>query len=535
MARGRTDREFELSRRAFLVTTGGALAGVAAFSRVGQAAAGTRHTQRAGVLHYGSRTDVASLDAHRHNQNHIVHATAAMYNGLTDIDQRGNIVPSLAESWEPNPELTAWTFRLRKGVLFHNGREFDAEAVKLNILRIQDPAIGGADFLRAALENVDSVEVLDRYTVRIKTKVPEVGLPSSVMRYPIVLMAPDAFETAADHPIGTGPFKFVSWTRWNESRLVRFDNYWETDAEGHSLPYLDEIVWKPKREDSVRLTALRTGQVQLIDDMAQADIARFTKDLGAKYNSWQWHSGGSFVAFNWLSPVFQDKRLRIAAAHAIDRNALHHAVYYGQGAILDQPYPESDPWHLVGIRSLEYDPEKAKGLLKEARAVGTQVKLIAGANTALARETVQVIQASWDAVGLKVTLDLLDTAPFVEATREGKFDARLGGHTYRYDPDDFFGRNLHSKSQFNQVFSRWYNDRYDRLVEEAKRTADMARRKELYTEAWNIVNAELPQFHLHEVVRTSAADKILQGYQPGSAGALTYQGGGLRTAYMASS
>ena len=107
-----------------------------------QAAAGTRHPQRGGVLQYGSRTDVAGLDAHRHNQNHILHATAAMYNGLTDIDQRGNIVPSLAESWEPNKELTAWTFRLRKGVLFHNGREFDAEAVKLNIMRIKDPAIG---------------------------------------------------------------------------------------------------------------------------------------------------------------------------------------------------------------------------------------------------------------------------------------------------------------------------------------------------------------------------------------------------------
>jgi peptide/nickel transport system substrate-binding protein len=508
---------------------------VAAFGLVDRAAAGTRHPQRSGTLHYGSRTDIAGLDAHRNNQNHIVHATAAMYDGLTDIDQQGNIVPSLAESWEPNQELTAWTFRLRRGVLFHNGQEVDAEAVKLNIMRIQDPAIGGADFLRAALENVDSVEVLDKYTVRIHAKVPDAALPASLMRYPIVMMAPDAFDTASDHPIGTGPFKFVSWTRWSETRLVRFENYWETDAEGHSLPYLDEIVWKPKREDSVRLTALRTGQVQLIDDMAQTDVARFTKDLGAKYNSWTWHSGGSFVAFNWQSAVFQDKRLRMAAAHAIDREALHQAVYYGQGAVLDQPYPERNPWHLEGIRSLEYDPDKARALLRESRAVGTAVKMIANVNTALARETVQVIQASWDAVGLKATLELLDTAPFIAAGREGAFDARLGGHTYRYDPDDFFARNLHSKSQFNQVFSRWYNERYDRLVEEAKRTADMARRKELYAEAWNIVHAELPQFHLHEVVRTSAADKTLRGYQPGSAGALTYQGGGLRTAYIAGS
>src|SRR5256885_13529046 len=103
----------------------------------------------------------------------MLKTTAVMYNGLTDIDQRGNIVPSLAESWEPNQELSAWVFRLRKGVLFHNGREVDAEAVKLNIMRIQDPTIGANDFLRAALENVDSVEGLDKYTVRVKAKVPD--------------------------------------------------------------------------------------------------------------------------------------------------------------------------------------------------------------------------------------------------------------------------------------------------------------------------------------------------------------------------
>jgi len=531
MATERPDRAFEASRRAFLMTTGGALAGMAAFGLVKPAAAAKRHPQRGGTLQYSSRTDISGLDAHRHNQNHQIHATAAMYDGLTDIDQRGNLVPSLAESWEPNKELNAWTFRLRKGVLFHNGREVDAEAVKLNLLRIQNPAIG-MDFIRGGLENVDSVEVLDKYTVRLKAKVPDAALPISIMRYPIVLMAPDAFETAAERPIGTGPFKFVSWTRWSETRLVRFENYWETDAEGHSLPYLDEIIAKPKREDSVRLTALRTGQVQLIDDMAQADVERFLKEHGTKYNTWRWHGSGNYIVFNWRRGVFQDKRLRTAAAHAIDRNALHHIAYYGQGEILDQCYPKGDPWHLDGIHSLEYDPDRAKALLREARAVGTAVKIIAAANAALARETVQVIQAAWDAVGLKATLELLDTVPFLAAAREGNFDARLGGYTYRYDPNDFYARNLHSKSEWNKSNSGWQNERYDRLVEEAKRTVDIARRKALYTEAQNIINVELPHFHLHDVVRTTAAVKALQGYQPGAGGAVTYQGGGLRTAYI---
>ena len=154
MARGRTNREFDLSRREFLVTSGGALAGMAAFGLVEPAAAGTRHPQRGGTLQFGSSGDAAGLDAHTHNQNHVSAPTTVMYTGLTDLDQRGNIVPGIAESWEPNKELTAWTFRLRKGVLFHNGREVDAEAVKLNLMRIKDPTIGG-DFERGAIDTID--------------------------------------------------------------------------------------------------------------------------------------------------------------------------------------------------------------------------------------------------------------------------------------------------------------------------------------------------------------------------------------------
>ncbi len=387
------------------------------------ASAGTRHPQRGGTLQLGSSGDAAGLDAHTHNQNHVSVPTTVMYTGLTDLDQRGNIVPGIAESWEPNQELTAWTFRLRKGVLFHNGREVDAEAVKLNLMRIKDPTIGG-DFERGAVDTIDRVEVLDKYTVRIQTTMPDVSLPSNVMHYPTRLMAPDAFDTAADHPIGTGPFKFVSWTRNNEAKMVRFENYWETDAEGHSLPYLEEIIGKPKREPSVRLTALRTGQVQLINTMAQADIERFKETQGDKYNLWEWHGGGQFVVFNFRRGPFQDKRLRLAAAHAIDRQAIHHAVYYGQGAMADQPYPEGNPWHLEGIRSLAYDPDKAKALLKEARAVGTEVKILCSVNNVIGRETAQVVQDQWTTIGFKVTVDSLDTVPLRQARRRARIPRR---------------------------------------------------------------------------------------------------------------
>jgi peptide/nickel transport system substrate-binding protein len=151
---------------------------------------------------------------------------------------------------------------------------------------------------------------------------------------------------------------------------------------------------------------------------------------------------------------------------------------------------------------------------------------------AFARDIGQIVQEQWNSIGFRVTLEPLDTVPFLQARKEGAFDGLINGHTYRFDPDDFFGRNLHSKSEYAQVLSGWQNVRCDQLLDEAKKTLDPARRKELYTAAWNIVNVELPHFHLHEVPQTSAAVKALRSYQPGATGSFSYHGGGIRTAYL---
>ena len=521
----------QLSRRAFLTTSSAALLGATISGLALQSEAAQQHPKRSGVLQFGTRLDAAGLDSHRNNQYHTSHPIAALYTGLTDIDQKGNIVPGIAESWEPNKDLTARVFRLRKGVLFHNGREVDAEAVKLNILRIKDPAIG-TDWHRGTIASIHTVDVLDKSTVRFNLSEPDASLPANVMHYPTNLQAPDTFDSASEHPIGTGPFKFVSWTRWNETRLVRFENYWETDADGNNLPYLAEIIGKPKREDSVRLTALRTGQINLMDNMAYADVDRFKKSYGKDFNTWELHLGGVFVVFNFRQGPFQDKRLRTAAAQAIDRNAIHNSVFYGHGDMLDQPYPHGNPWHLEGSRSLEYDPDKAKALLKEARAVGTAIEMICNANLAYNLESAQIVQEMWNSVGFKVNLKPLDEVPLRETLNKGGFHGHIQGNSYRFDPDSFFERNLHSKSDYARSLSGWSNARYDQLVEEAKKTLDQARRKELYTEAWNIVNVELPHFHLHELTMTSVAAKQVKGYQPCVVGPFTYHGGGIRTAYI---
>src|SRR5262249_47403494 len=316
--------------------TSTAIVGAALGGLSPRSAAAPRRPGRSGTLQFGPLLDTSGLDSHRHNQLHTSNPTAAMYTGLTDLDHEGNIVPGIAESWEPNQALTSWVFRLRKGVLFHNGREVDAEAVKLNLLRIKDPAIG-TDWHRGVVENIETVDVVDKYTVRLHTRLPDVAVPANVVFYPTNLIAPESFYSASEHPIGTGPFKFVSCTRWNQTRLARLETYWEPDAEGNHLPYLDEIIGRPKKEDSVRLTALRTGQVHLIDNMAYADVERFKKSYGDKYHLWQWHFGGIFVVFNFRRGPFHDQPLPTPAAHAINRQAVHTAVFYGQGTCSTSP------------------------------------------------------------------------------------------------------------------------------------------------------------------------------------------------------
>src|SRR5215475_3785731 len=166
----------QLSRRTFLATSSAALFGAVMGGLVPQSEAAQRYAKRGGVLQFGTRLDTSGLDSHRHNQYHNSHPIAALYTGLTDYDQKGNIIPGIAESWEPSKDLTSWVFRLRKGVLFHNGREVDAEAVKLNIERIKNPAIG-SDWHRGTIENIVRAEVVDKYTVRFNLSGPDVAVP----------------------------------------------------------------------------------------------------------------------------------------------------------------------------------------------------------------------------------------------------------------------------------------------------------------------------------------------------------------------
>jgi peptide/nickel transport system substrate-binding protein len=180
---------------------------------------------------------------------------------------------------------------------------------------------------------------------------------------------------------------------------------------------------------------------------------------------------------------------------------------------------------MEGYKVREFDPDKAQAMIKQAKVSGTEIVLLCRTEPNYNLQCAEVIQNLWTEVGLKVRIDQVDEAVEDERLRKGDFHAHVQGHSYRFDPDGFFDRNLHSKSAYGKIRHRWHNERYDQLIEEAKR-------RELYTEAWNIVHEELPQFHLHELSMVSAASKSVKDYEPCLVSPFTYRQGGIRTAYI---
>ncbi len=540
MSRDRTGQQAELSRRAFLAGTGGALAGAAALGLAGKAEAGEPKPGRGGTVRFATRSDARGLDQHRNSMYYVSYPLALTTQGLLDLNTKLEPVPGIATEWDASKDLLTYTFKLRKGVLFHNGREVDAAAVKWNYERIQDPKIGNS-FARSSLANIKETVAVDKYTVRLNLHQPSAVLPANVVFYPAHLMAPDSVEQADSHPIGCGPFKFVKWERYAVTVMERFENYFETDAQGNSLPYLERVVGRPKQADRVRLTALRSGEVDLIDNMAYADAAEFPKKYAGKFQTWDAPSlGTSHLTFNtagngpFSNRTPDGKILRTAAAHATDHEAIHQAVFYERGEIATGLYATNSPWYAAGARPWpEYDPDKAKFLLKKAKAVGVTVELIANSSWPYMQQTGELLQAMWTDVGFKVNYNVIDGSVRRKILRAGEYHCDSEALAYRFDPDGFYAREVHSQGPTTKMQSRFRNERADKLIEEARRTGDTKKRLEIYAEVDSIVNEELPQLYIHSLTLLEAGVMNLKNYHPAISGSAHTKGAGLRAAWMA--
>jgi len=342
----------------------------------------------------------------------------------------GYYLPELATSWELAPDLSSYTFKLRKGVKFHDGTDFNAEAVKWNFDRVLDSP-------QPFLKEVSSIEVLDEYTIRLNLSDWSCVILSDLEREPLFIMSPTAFKElghdgVTNHPVGTGPWMLSDWIRGQHTNFVKFPDYWE---EG--LPYLDGVNVQHIQDPMTATMALKKGDIHVFH---QADRVSSKEMQDEGYDIQTFIGQLGVIVMNTTDPssMWKDKRLREALEYAIDKERICQAFGYGWV----QPHYElvygihafTDP----GTTPRKYNPAKAKQLLAMAGYPnGFKVKMVVV--NLPNNEFALALQQNLAEVGIKLEFEMIDRARSMEYTYGTLQGNTLFMGNFRYDPPNLVG------------------------------------------------------------------------------------------------
>ncbi len=367
-----------------------------------------------GTVIYAAGADPDSLDPANAESNPSEAVNRMMYENIVKFDEKLKIVPGLATKWEQAKDGLSWTFSLRKGVKFHDGTPFNAEAVKVFIERMIGPEKPSRGGLFAPL--VSGAEVVDEYTVKILMKQPFAFFLNNLAHSASGIVSPTALKTygkdIARRAVGTGPFKFVEWVHGDHLTMVRNDDYWG------GKPYLDKIEFKTVKEDSARVMMLLSGDAQLIVRIPSEDIPRLEKDANVKLDSTE-TLRVLFVGVNCYKKPFNDVRVRQALDYAIDKESIVKNIYQGRALVANNLVTPLTTGY-VPIKGYPYDPERAKKLLADAGFPnGLKAKLWSPQGRYPKDfEMAQAVQQQLKKAGIDCTLDTMEWAAYLAATRK---------------------------------------------------------------------------------------------------------------------
>ena len=331
----------------------------------------------------------------------------AIFDPLTIEDDTGAPQPYLLESFEANADYTTWTFKMRPGITFHDGTPADAHALEVHI-----HAMLANPLAAQVMNRIDSWEVVDDLTLNIHSTAPFAGLPAGLSGQVGYLAAPSqhADPNGASNPVGTGPFVFWSWTPDNELVVERNPNYWRSDAEGRSLPYLDRIVYRPYVEPDARRLALQTG-----------DITVTHYDLGLDFDWYRENfktiEGRSFLQTLFLlvnntKAPFDDIRARQALAHCTDHETYNLLRTGGNFEVANGPFAPNTPGHLPDTGFPAYDPDAGRALWAEIPDPGTIT--LTTTPDAYYRAGAELLAQMWSDCGIDVEIDLQSQGSLIQ-------------------------------------------------------------------------------------------------------------------------
>jgi ABC-type transport system substrate-binding protein len=448
-----------------------------------------------GTVIYAAGADPDSLDPANAESNPSEAVERMVYENLVKFDPKLNLVPGLATKWEQSKDGMTWTFFLRKGVKFHDGTPFNAEAVKVFVDRMIGPEKPSRSGLYAPL--VSSAEVLNQYTVKIHMKEPFAFFLNNIAHSASGIISPTALKKygkdIARNPVGTGPFKFVEWVHGDHITLVRNDHYWA------GKPKLEKIIVKTIKEDSARVMMLQSGDAQLIVRIPSEDIPRLEKDPNIRLDSTE-TLRVLYVAFNCLKKPFNDVRVRQALQYAVDKEAIVKDLYQGRALVSSNIVAPLTTGYFP-MTPYPYDPEKAKKLLAEA---GFPNGLKAKFWSPQGRypkdfELAQAIQQQWRKVGVDCSLETMEWAAYLAATRKPPEQADAEIFLLGWAPSSAEARwvlyPLFATDQWvpkgnNRLF--YSNPEFDGYVAKFTKATDKAERDKYLKAAQELIAKECP-------------------------------------------
>ncbi len=424
---------------------------------------------------------------------------AAMCDKLFDIDDKLNIIPQLAISYQWSPDNKALTIKLRQGVTFHDGEKLDAAAVKYSIERHKTMAGSNR---RGELAPVASVDVVDPSTVRFNLSAPFAPLLAQLADRAGMIVSPKAAQAEGDKfgskPVCAGPFRFVERVAQDRIVLERFPNYWDKAAI-----HFDKIIYTPIPDSTVRLANLRSGQLDFIERLAASDVPqvkgdaklRISKITEIGYQGITINVGKSDLAQK--NPLGRDPRVREAFELALDRDGIVQVAMDGEADPGNQWVAPTNPYYAKNVPIPARNLARAKALLQEAGVPSPSFTLMTP-TTADAQRIAQVVQAMVREAGFDVKIQSTEFATSLDLADKGQFDAYVLAWSGRADPDG----NIFSFDACKQPlnYAGYCKPEVDDILKRSRTTGDLAERNKLFGELAAIVLKDRPivyLFHRH--------------------------------------
>lgn len=499
--------------------------------------------RRGGILNVVQNWEPAMLTAAFNPSTPIVLVSSKIMEGLVAYDAKQQPIPALATSWTVSPDGLTYTFKLREGVKWHDGKPFSAADVAFSISEVWSklhPRSG------VTWSNLAGVETPDAMTVVVKLSKPVPFLLSMLGNWDAQVIPKHLYENtdirtnpANNAPVGTGPFVFKEWQRGQYIRLERNPNYWQ---EGK--PYLDQVIVKVMPEGGSRAAAVEAGEAHLgqFNPVAPSDLKRLLAkpELAVTTEGYQMFAPMALIEVNTRNEYLKDKRVRQAIMHALDRKFILDNILYGYGKIATGPLTSDSPFYTTdGVPLYGQDLKKANALLDEAgfprKGSAPRFKL----TTELApspefSRMAEYLKQSLARIGIEVEIRSSDNPTFLRRVyTDYDFNLAINFIFMFADPSAgvqrlYYAPNIRKGVAFANA-SGYSNPELDKVWERAREENDLAKRKVLFAQAQRTIAEDLPIMNLFEFSFTTVYNKKLRNPTVGPDGAY----GNFATAWLA--